>query len=225
MKYTIVLFAILISFTVNAQEQEQQKKFEFNYALRLESQAYAPINGITISDKGVPIGILSARYIPLKTNIAMWQAFDPLDGGGDYTAVFVTQPLGGVLTAQYIHFFDFKLEKQGANIFALKASGGEKTKWALKVSDIIFNTRVPRYILQSSLTRGKFTVHSWNFYEFGTLSWTMGVEWSSPKLSISPHWNFQANVVFNDSLTKRFRWSDGFGQSETFSIGLNFSRN
>jgi hypothetical protein len=225
MKFLFLFAVCLFSLTVIAQEQEQEKTFEFGFGLRIESLPYAPVNAAVIGEKPVVIGTASMKYVPLKTNISLWQSVDVLGGGGTYTGLLVFQPVTKNLTFSYIHFFDFTFEKFGANILALKASGGEDLKWSLKLSDIIFNSRSPRYVLQSNFTYGQFIINSWNYYEFGVLTWTAGMEWKSPKLKISERWNLNVNAVFNDSLTKRFNWSDGFGQPETFSIGLEFSPN
>lgn len=222
MKYLVLLTLCFFSLTTNAQEQEQNNTFEFGYGLRIESASYAPVNGVTLGGP-VPIGIGSVKYTPTKTSVFVWKAFDPLQQSGGYNALFVAQPLNKRLTFLYAHFFDFTFDKLGANIIALKASGGEELKWSLKVSDIVFNSRSPRYVLQSNLTYGQFTLNSWNYYESDVLTWTMGVEWRSPQLKISDRWSLNVNAVLNDSITKRFNWSDGFGQSETFSIGLGFS--
>lgn len=225
MKYLVLLALCFFSLTtLNAQEQEQNNTFEFGYGLRIESSSYAPVTGITLGG-AVPIAIASMKFTPLKTSVSVWKAFDFFGDGGGYNGLFLSQPLTNRFNFHYAHFFDFTFEKQGVNIIALKASGGEALKWSVKVSDIIFNSRSPRYVAQYNFTYGQFTINSWNYYEKGVLTWTMGMEWNSPKLKVSDGWNLNVNIVFNDSMTKRFGWSDGFGQEKTFSIGLEFSPN
>jgi len=196
-----------------------QEKISLQTEVRLESRPYGPTSGTTIGPDPVIIGIGYLKIPKTRTSIFYWKAVNPFGKQGQYDAFFIVQPLPFQIGSTTLtHFLDYKFQKASISMVSIKLKGGRIWKWSVQASDVVYKSRSPRWILQPALSYGQITWSNWLYYEFGTPSWTTGLQWESSKLPVSKKIQVQAKVIINESISKK-----GFGQKETFSIALNFS--
>jgi hypothetical protein len=214
--------SIITTYAQDVQDTTKTKIAKYDWSVAFESQPYAPITGATIGETPVIIGQLSATISKTNTSIRYWKSFDLIgDDEGSYDALFVIQPfkLGKQrLRAKYIHFADLTFERGGQQVFALQAYGGKKVRWSVQLQEFVYHSRSPRWVLYPSLSYKQWTINSWTYYDLGLWSQSVGIQYKSPKITLSPEYDAQLSILYNQSLSQQ-----GFGQDQTAMIGITFT--
>ncbi len=217
-----VIFHLFFS-VVFASYSQNTTAQSFSLSTTVESRPYAPVSGTTLSDQAAVVFGVEAKID--STSLTYLKSFS-WDTLGRYDGMFLSHKFWlsrNAFHINVIHFADWNWEKNSLTALSLKGSRGDVVKTAMQISYFHYRNRARRWIINPTISYKQFTIGSWIYNEFGDWSCTMGINWESPEINISKKINLEIQCIYNDSWTKRLG-GEGFGQKNTMSIGLVFSK-